>query len=492
MCFSPKTFDLKGRIGVNGRVAYVPQQPWIQNMTLRDNITFGRPFDRKRYDQVLHACALKADIKILPAGDRTEIGEKGINLSGGQKARVSLARAVYQNLDVYLLDDPLSAVDAHVGRHIFEKVIGPNGILREKTRILVTHGLTFTKFADEILVMHDGRLEETGTFDALMKKRGVFFDFMEEYKSSSDSDTNSETSDDFDEIGGEKDDYVNPEDVVLTVTNDLDESVKTPELTTQISTLSSPEKSPVTDEKLIKKEAVAQGSVEIATYHLYVKAAGYSFSIAFIAFFILYTTFQTLRSFWLSAWSDEYDPDSPSAHPMAIGWRLGVYGALGCVEVGSFFLALILLVFVGQRASKNLHGPLIHNLMRSPMSFYDTTPLGRILNRCAKDIETIDMQLPMNFRYLVMCALQVVFTLLVIIISTPLFAAVILPLGIIYLIVLKYYVPTSRQLKRLESVYRSPIYSHFGETIQGAASIRAFNKLFGGDLGAFWQLYYPE
>lgn len=145
---------LKGRIGVNGRIAYVPQQPWIQNMTLRDNITFGRPFDRKRYDQVLYACALKADIKILPAGDRTEIGEKGINLSGGQKARVSLARAVYQNLDVYLLDDPLSAVDAHVGRHIFEKVIGPNGLLREKTRILVTHGLTFTKYADEILVMH--------------------------------------------------------------------------------------------------------------------------------------------------------------------------------------------------------------------------------------------------------------------------------------------------------------------------------------------------
>ncbi|ULT92472.1 hypothetical protein L3Y34_009926 [Caenorhabditis briggsae] len=465
---------LKGRIGVNGKVAYVPQQPWIQNMTLRDNITFGRPFDRKRYDQVLYACALKADIKILPAGDQTEIGEKGINLSGGQKARVSLARAVYQNLDVYLLDDPLSAVDAHVGRHIFEKVIGPNGLLRQKTRILVTHGLTFTKLADEILVLHEGRLEESGTFDALMKKRGVFYDFMEEYKSSSE-DSSSQASEEELDIGEEQG---------LVVTSDLDESVRTPELTTQISTMSSPEKgvldrsiSQKEENKLIKKEDVAQGKVEIATYQLYVKAAGYSLSIAFILFFVFYMTVQILRSFWLSAWSDEYDPDSPSAHPMAKGWRLGVYGALGFTEVGCFFVALLALVFVGQRASKNLHGPLIHNLMRSPMSFYDTTPLGRILNRCAKDIETIDMLLPMNFRYLVMCVLQVAFTLIVIIISTPLFAVVIVPLAAIYLVFLKYYVPTSRQLKRLESVNRSPIYSHFGETIQGAASIRAFGKV---------------
>lgn len=479
---------LRGRIGVNGRVAYVPQQPWIQNMTLRDNITFGRPFDRKRYDQVLYACALKADIKILPAGDQTEIGEKGINLSGGQKARVSLARAVYQNLDVYLLDDPLSAVDAHVGRHIFEKVIGPNGLLREKTRILVTHGLTYTKMADEILVMLEGKIEESGTFEHLIKRRGLFFDFMEEYKSGSDnsSEAGGSQDDDFEAIGGEIQDYMNPEDVVLTVTNDLDETIRTPELTTQISTMSSPEKPPTgtspaaateSQNKLIKKEGIAQGKVEIATYQLYVKAAGYLLSIAFIGFFIVYMTLQILRSFWLSAWSDEYDPDSPSAHPMAKGWRLGVYGALGFSETACFFVALLALVFVGQRASKNLHGPLIHNLMRSPMSFYDTTPLGRILNRCAKDIETIDMMLPMNFRYLVMCVLQVAFTLIVIIISTPLFAVVILPLALIYLIFLRYYVPTSRQLKRLESVHRSPIYSHFGETIQGAASIRAFGKV---------------
>ncbi|EGT53641.1 hypothetical protein CAEBREN_30570 [Caenorhabditis brenneri] len=511
---------LEGRIEVNGRIAYIPQQAWIQNMTLRDNITFGSPFDRIRYEKVLDACALNADIKVLPAGDQTEIGEKGINLSGGQKARVSLARAVYQNLDVYLLDDPLSAVDAHVGRHIFEKVIGPNGLLRDKTRILVTHGLTSTKFADEVLVMNDGRLIERGTFKALLKQRGIFFEFMEEYKSNSDK-----NSLDFEEIGEEEEEeHVDPEREILI--NDFDDrrvstvlplirnkaalelprakrdqtsltyravqncsvligpperfvsnitisSVQTPSIATQIPTTSLYEKT----SKLIKKENVAQGKVEKETYRSYVKAAGYTLFLAFLGFFSLYMTIQILRSFWLSAWSDQYNSEDPNAHPMSNGWRLGVFGALGFAEVGCYFVALWTLVFVGQRASKNLHGPFIHNLMRSPMSFFDTTPLGRILNRCAKDIELIDFILPMNFRTLLMCLLQAAFTLTVIIISTPLFSSIILPLAFIYLVILKFYVPTFRQLRRLESVHRSPILSNFGETIQGAVSIRAFKKI---------------
>ncbi|RCN49284.1 ABC transporter, ATP-binding protein [Ancylostoma caninum] len=136
---------VRGRIGIRGKVAYVPQLPWIQNMTVRDNILFGKPFDKSRYNEVLNACALKPDLKILTNGDMTEIGEKGINLSGGQKARIALARAVYQDCDVYLLDDPLSAVDAHV--------LGSTGLLRDKTRILVTHRLCYVKTADEIVVL---------------------------------------------------------------------------------------------------------------------------------------------------------------------------------------------------------------------------------------------------------------------------------------------------------------------------------------------------
>ncbi|EYC38272.1 hypothetical protein Y032_0728g1885 [Ancylostoma ceylanicum] len=197
---------LHGRIGVRGKVAYVPQLPWIQNMTVRDNILFGKPFDKRRYNQVLNACALKPDLKILPNGDMTEIGEKGINLSGGQKARISLARAVYQDCDVYLLDDPLSAVDAHVGKHIFQhrcillcQVLGSNGILREKTRVLVTHRLCYVKIADEIVVLKDGQVTEKGRYSDLLKQRGLFANFVEEYNAMS-RDDEKEESDENDEV----------------------------------------------------------------------------------------------------------------------------------------------------------------------------------------------------------------------------------------------------------------------------------------------------
>jgi len=171
----------------------VAQQAWIQNATLRENILFGQPFDPSKYDKIVDSCALRPDLEILPAGDKTEIGEKvsncsiflftanellytntslqGINLSGGQKQRVSLARASYYNADVYLLDDPLSAVDSHVGKHIFDKVIGPKGVLKRKTRVLVTHGIAYLPQVDNIIVMKDGEISEMGTYRQLLDKR---------------------------------------------------------------------------------------------------------------------------------------------------------------------------------------------------------------------------------------------------------------------------------------------------------------------------------
>lgn len=159
---------VQGYVGLRGKVAYVPQQSWIQNMTVRDNIIFQKQFDQELYDKVIDACALKRDLEILPHGDMTEIGEKGINLSGGQKARISLARSLYQSCDVYLFDDPLSAVDAIVGRHIFDKVLGPQGMLKDATRILSTHSITYLKEADLAVVMKDGAITHMGEFDDLL------------------------------------------------------------------------------------------------------------------------------------------------------------------------------------------------------------------------------------------------------------------------------------------------------------------------------------
>lgn len=160
-----------GHVNTKGRIAYVAQQPWIQNATVRQNILFGLPHEFSKYEKVIEGCALKPDLEILSAGDETEIGEKGINLSGGQKQRVALARAAYNNADLYLLDDPLSAVDSHVAKHLFEKIIGPKGMLQRKTRVLVTHGVTYLPEMDNIIVLKDGEITEQGTYRELLERK---------------------------------------------------------------------------------------------------------------------------------------------------------------------------------------------------------------------------------------------------------------------------------------------------------------------------------
>ena len=172
-----------GSVNVHGTTAYVPQQAWIQNSTLEGNITFGKRYNRALYDRVVEACALRPDLDMLPAGDQTEIGERGINLSGGQKQRLSVARAVYSNRALYLLDDPLSAVDAHVGKHMFDKVFGPQGLLRHKTRVLVTHGVSYLPQVDNIIVMKEGRITESGSYRELLDRKGEFADFLIQYLS---------------------------------------------------------------------------------------------------------------------------------------------------------------------------------------------------------------------------------------------------------------------------------------------------------------------
>jgi ABC-type multidrug transport system fused ATPase/permease subunit len=160
------------KIYVHGSTAYVGQQAWIQNATIRENILFGQDYDPRFYNKIIHACSLLPDFNIMPNGDSTEIGEKGINLSGGQKQRISLARAIYANSDIYILDDPLSAVDAHVGKHIFDNVIGPNGMLKTKTRLFVTNSLSFLPQVDQIIMLDNGSVSEMGAYEELKDKDG--------------------------------------------------------------------------------------------------------------------------------------------------------------------------------------------------------------------------------------------------------------------------------------------------------------------------------
>ncbi|XP_049538584.1 multidrug resistance-associated protein 1 isoform X8 [Anopheles darlingi] len=477
---------VSGRVNTLGRIAYVSQQAWIQNATLKDNILFGKPLDERRYQRIIEACALKPDIEMLPGGDMTEIGEKGINLSGGQKQRVSLARAVYNDADVYFLDDPLSAVDSHVGKHIFEQVIGSSGLLGSKTRVLVTHGITYLPETDKIYVLRQGEISESGTYKELMDRKGAFAEFLVQHL----QEVNEEVED-LDEIKQQLESTGGPIEILdqLKRTNSkrsrsesTSETGSVKDISRQNSTTDSnsslrrriSEKAPeVPKTKLIEQEKSETGSVKWEVYKHYLKSIGLTLSVATVLLNMVFQGFSIGSNLWLSRWSTDKQAENDT------GLRdmyLGVYGAFGAGQVLATFLCTLFLYIGALGASKALHKTLLVRVMRAPLtSFFDITPVGRVLNRFSKDIDTTDSDLPAALRAWSACFFGVVATLVVICISTPIFASVIVPIGILYYAVQRFYVATSRQLKRLESVSRSPIYSHFGETIQGVQTIRAYS-----------------
>ncbi|XP_009957095.1 PREDICTED: canalicular multispecific organic anion transporter 1 isoform X1 [Leptosomus discolor] len=472
--------NIKGHINIQGSLAYVPQQAWIQNATLKDNILFGSELDEARYQQVIKACALLPDLELLPAGDQTEIGEKGINLSGGQKQRVSLARAVYSNADIYVLDDPLSAVDAHVSKYLFEHVLGPKGLLQKKTRILVTHSISYLPQVDNIVVLVAGAVSEHGSYSTLLANRSAFAQFLNLYGSQEEDASEKNTTAEDEDI--EPCVEEGPDDVV-TMTLKREASIHRREFSRSLSKTSTnswkkaqeepPQK--LKGQQLIEKEAVETGKVKFSMYLQYLRAVGlwYSFWIA-MGYVGQYVAFVG-TNLWLSAWTDDAQHYLNQTYPVKQrDLRIGVFGALGVSQAVFLLFATILSAQGAVRASRVMHQQLLSNILHVPMSFFDTTPTGRIVNRFAKDIFTIDETIPMSFRSWLTCFMAIISTLLMISLATPFFALIIIPLGIFYYFVLRFYVSTSRQLRRLDSVTRSPIYSHFGETVSGLSVIRAY------------------
>uniref|UniRef100_A0A8C1PCR4 Uncharacterized protein n=1 Tax=Cyprinus carpio TaxID=7962 RepID=A0A8C1PCR4_CYPCA len=444
--------SLKGRINIKGSVAFVPQQAWIQNATVMDNILFGSNLDEERYRSVVDACALGPDLDLLPGRDQTEIGEKGINLSGGQKQRVSLARAVYSSADVYLLDDPLSAVDSHVGKHLFERVIGPKGLLKDKTRILVTHGISFLPYVDEIVVLVNGVVSEVGSYDGLRASKGAFSEFLETYGKEESSNANANK-------GFQRHSKQNG-------------SMR---LRKNSSVRSKKDSGDKKGQRLIEKETMETGRVKFSVYLQYLRSMGWCFiTWSFLFYFIQNVAFIG-QNLWLSDWTEDSVEYFNTTYPNHIrDMRIGVFGALGMAQGFLVFLGTILLADGSISASRTLHTSLLSNILKVPMVFFDTTPSGRIVNRFAKDIFTVDEIIPMSFRTCILCLLGVLGTLFVICLATPIFTAVVVPMAVIYYFVQRFYVATSRQLRRLDSVSRSPIYSHFGETVSGISVIRAY------------------
>jgi ATP-binding cassette subfamily C (CFTR/MRP) protein 1 len=330
---------LTGSLEVHGTVAYCAQQPWILTDTIEGNIVFNQEFDQEKLDSVLKACGLDADLLMFPAGLKTEIGEKGVNLSGGQKARVALARAMYRNSDILLLDDPISALDAQVGRLVFD--LGIKEYLSPKTVVLVTHQLHLLPEMDHIIVLDKGVMVEQGSFKELMGEASLLSELMKAY--SIDEDNSGKTTKK--EITVQKDDANAKGGIIVA-------------------------------------EDQEQGSVNLNIFwHYFDKCGGWLYVITFVTASLLNSATQIVNNLWLTWWStDKYKLD--------LGTNMQIYGYLG---LGQFAFALVInAVFLagGYRASKYYHNAALKRLMRAPMDFFDSQPIGRILNRMSKDIES--------------------------------------------------------------------------------------------------------
>ncbi len=504
-------YKVEGEVTVHGSVAYVAQQAWVMNATVRENIVFGHRWDPAFYEKTVKACALIEDFGQLPDGDNTEVGERGISLSGGQKARLTLARAVYARADIYLLDDCLSAVDQHVGRHLIDNVFGPHGLLSTKTRVLATNSIPVLMEADYVCLLRDDCIIERGTYGQLMAMKG---DIANLIKSASGQDTANIVVEEL--TKSTKDSNSDASTIIERIDSHLEQNdaeaaqERLPTLAPIRTANSRPSARPahssrsggkgrrhsgslrrastatmrprgkVIDEEVAvqrskqSKENIEQGKVKWKVYLEYANESNLV-AVAIYLFTLLGAqTAQVAGSVWLKNWAEHNSETNTNDNT---GMYIGIYFAFG---IGSAALVvvqtLILWIFCSIEASRKLHERMAHAIFRSPMSFFDTTPAGRILNRFSSDIYRVDEVLARTFNMLFVNAARAGFTLVVISASTPAFTIMIVPLAVVYLWIQRYYLRTSRELKRLDSVTKSPIYAHFQESLGGISTIRAYRQ----------------
>uniref|UniRef100_A0A8P0T4P1 Multidrug resistance-associated protein 4 n=1 Tax=Canis lupus familiaris TaxID=9615 RepID=A0A8P0T4P1_CANLF len=405
----------QGLVSVHGRIAYVSQQPWVFPGTVRSNILFGKKYEKERYEKVIKACALRKDLQCLEDGDLTVIGDRGATLSGGQKARINLARAVYQDADIYLLDDPLSAVDAEVGRHLFELCICQT--LHEKITILVTHQLQYLKAASQILILKEGKMVQKGTYTEFLKSGVDFGSLLKKENEEADQ-------------------------------------------------------SPAPGSPILRTRSFSESSLwsQQSSRHSLKDSAPEAQDVAYV-----------LQDWWLSYWANEQsalnvtvDGKENVTEKLDLPWYLGIYSGLTVATVLFGIARSLLMFYVLVNSSQTLHNKMFESILRAPVLFFDTNPIGRILNRFSKDIGHMDDLLPLTFLDFLQTFLQVLGVVGVAVAVIPWIAIPLLPLAVIFFILRRYFLATSRDVKRLESTSRSPVFSHLSSSLQGLWTIRAY------------------
>ncbi|EXC22157.1 ABC transporter C family member 3 [Morus notabilis] len=444
---------ISGTIKLCGTKAYVAQSPWIQSGKIEENILFGEEMDRERYERVLEACSLKKDLEILPFGDQTVIGERGINLSGGQKQRIQIARALYQDADIYLFDDPFSAVDAHTGSHLFKECL--LGLLSSKTVIYVTHQVEFLPTADLILVMKDGRITQAGKYDEILNFGTDFMELVGAHKEAL------STLNSVDSGSAEK--------------TCIDENNEKSASTSGVLKKEESKTEGAAGQKgqLVQEEEREKGRVGFRVYWKYITTAyGGALVPLIVLAQILFQVFQIGSNYWM-AWAS---PVSEGEAPAVSGTTLIlVYVALA---IGSSFCVLLramLLVTAGYNTATLLFNKMHQCIFRAPMSFFDATPSGRILNRASTDQSSVDQTIFSQVAAVAFSLIQLIGIIAVMSQVAWQVFIVFIPVIATSIWYQQYYIPSARELSRLVGVCKAPVIQHFAETISGATTIRSFD-----------------
>ncbi|KAA6386658.1 MAG: putative ABC transporter, partial [Streblomastix strix] len=367
----------KGEVRIDGSIAYCPQTAWINNNTVRGNITFGSKFSKKKYNDVVRVCALEPDFQALAAGDMTAIGEKGVNLSGGQKARIQLARAVYSDRDIYILDDPLSAVDAHVGKILFEECI--NGRLKGKTRLLITNQLQYIDQADNIILLRDKQIFAQGSTENL-KNNGISF---EEFIIKGSQQSGKEDKSGFKDNKQQR----------STINNDDKEDKLIEDEKDQIKK----EQEENVAKKILTEEEQDTGAVTWGSYFDYLFTLVPKWAIFFYLFSLAIVEVVTsFESWWIGVIGIE------TRYPtMSYNWKIVIYVLIGVAILLLNYVFVLVQSFSNKRSCKIIHNDLLNHVMKAPNSFFETTPLGRIVNRFSGDIVSNDQQLLMIYNWVI-------------------------------------------------------------------------------------------
>eukprot|EP00850_Spirogloea_muscicola_P011143 SM000068S20575 [mRNA] locus=s68:197067:208001:- [translate_table: standard] len=466
-----------GACFVENHIAYVPQQPWILNDTIQNNILFGSVHKPERYAAVTAACALDHDIAELPAGHETEIGERGVNLSGGQKARVSLARACYSAAPILFLDDPLAAVDVTTARHLMERILA--GLLAARTVVLVTHSLRSLDFCSQTLVMAGGRLrlarttEDLAEHGALVEEQAEVVDEADEVLPEAEhilqrmeTTHSGETSNNVDDEAGGRRAQVEADELRGAAPTSVHAAGAGGRGGTELET----KKQYRTTKSgwLTVAEDRVEGDVTGATYLAYIRASGgVLLFVLLMLFFVFAQVVRTLVDYWLGLWVDRKYGFSP-------GLYVATYAALTLVAGILSLLRALFFTFMALAAARNMHHAMALHVLRSPQLFFDQNPVGRILNRFSKDQALVDELLPSTAQVTLELLLACLGSIGIIGGLIPWFLLSLPPIGIIFKLLQRRYVRLSRELKRLDGTTRSPIYAHFSQTLSGVASIRAY------------------